>query len=137
MSLLQNIVSFIGLFCKRDIINTHTEQVSFAEYSLFCRAVVQKGHIILRSLLIVATPYCKTLPKSPIFLHQSPTLLRKSPINPPKSLFPAQKSPASPQKKPRKEGGKIFPPKGPMNPQNCPIFPPKSPVYPHKSVRSV
>ena len=31
-------------------------QVSFAEYSLFYRALLQKRHIILRSLLIVATP---------------------------------------------------------------------------------
>jgi len=31
--------------------------VSLAEYSLFCRALLQKRHIILRSLLIVATPY--------------------------------------------------------------------------------
>ena len=32
-------------------------QVSFAEYPLFCRALLQKRPIILRSLLIVATPY--------------------------------------------------------------------------------
>jgi len=32
-------------------------QVSFAEYSLFYRAGLQKRPIILRSLLIVATPY--------------------------------------------------------------------------------
>ena len=32
-------------------------QVSFAEYRLFYRAVLQKRPIILRSLLIVATPY--------------------------------------------------------------------------------
>jgi len=32
-------------------------QVSFAEYSLFYRALLQKRLIILRSLLIVATPY--------------------------------------------------------------------------------
>jgi len=31
-------------------------KVSFAEYSLFYRALVQKRSIILRSLLIVATP---------------------------------------------------------------------------------
>jgi len=30
---------------------------SFAEYRLFCRALLQKRLIILRSLLIVATPY--------------------------------------------------------------------------------
>jgi len=34
-------------------------QVSFAEYSLFYRALLQKRHIILRSLLIAATPYVK------------------------------------------------------------------------------
>ena len=32
-------------------------QVSFAEYSLFYRALLQKRPIILRSLLIKATPY--------------------------------------------------------------------------------
>ena len=32
-------------------------QVSFAEYHLFYRALLQKRPIILRSLLIVATPY--------------------------------------------------------------------------------
>ena len=32
-------------------------QVSVGEYSLFYRALLQKRHIILRSLLIVATPY--------------------------------------------------------------------------------
>ena len=37
----------IGLFCR----------VSFAEYSLFYRALVQKRPKIFRSLLIVATPY--------------------------------------------------------------------------------
>ena len=33
-------------------------QVSFAEYSLFYRALLQERPIILRSLLIEATPYC-------------------------------------------------------------------------------
>jgi len=32
-------------------------QVSFAEYSLFYRALLQKRPVILRSLLIVSTPY--------------------------------------------------------------------------------
>ena len=32
-------------------------KVSFAEYHLFFRALLQKRPIILRSLLIVATPY--------------------------------------------------------------------------------
>jgi len=32
-------------------------QVSFAEYSLFYRALLQKRPIILRSLLLEATPY--------------------------------------------------------------------------------
>ena len=35
-------------------------QVSFAEQSLFYRAILQKRHIISRSLLIVATPYNKS-----------------------------------------------------------------------------
>ena len=36
-------------------------QVSFAEYGLFKRALLQKRHIILRSLLVIATPYEKGL----------------------------------------------------------------------------
>ena len=32
-------------------------QISFAEYGLFYRALLQKRRVILRSLLIVATPY--------------------------------------------------------------------------------
>jgi len=36
-------------------------QASFAEYRLFYRALLQKRHIILRSLLIVATPYQHSL----------------------------------------------------------------------------
>jgi len=31
-------------------------QVSFAEYSFFCRTLLQKRPMIFRSLLIVATP---------------------------------------------------------------------------------
>jgi len=34
--------------------------VSFAEYSLFYRALLQKRPIILRSLLIAGTPYSET-----------------------------------------------------------------------------
>jgi len=34
-------------------------QVSFAEYRLFCRALLQKRPIIWRSLLIEATPYAQ------------------------------------------------------------------------------
>jgi len=30
--------------------------VSFAEYSLFCRALLEKRPIILRNILVVATP---------------------------------------------------------------------------------
>ena len=37
-------------------------QVSFAEYSLFSRALFQMRPIILRSLRIVATPYSLPLP---------------------------------------------------------------------------
>ena len=36
-------------------------QVSFAKYRLFYRALLQKRHIILRSLLIVATPYARDM----------------------------------------------------------------------------
>ena len=82
---LQNVVSFIGLFCKRDLrvqayrytcvpvrlylwlcmgwlwlVGSLKSQVSFAEYSLFYRALLQKRPVILRSLLIVATPYLYT-----------------------------------------------------------------------------
>jgi len=55
----------------------------FAEYSLFCRALLQKRPIILRSLLIVATPtnrnqlipgYRETVP-STVFVVCTPPLL--------------------------------------------------------------
>jgi len=36
--------------------------VSFAEYRVFYRAILQKRPVILRSLLIVATPYHECLP---------------------------------------------------------------------------
>jgi len=36
-------------------------QVSFTEYRLFYRALLQKRPIILRSLLIVATPYLNSV----------------------------------------------------------------------------
>jgi len=39
-------------------------QVSFAEYSLFYMALLQKRPIVLRSLLIVATPYPLTPPRN-------------------------------------------------------------------------
>jgi len=39
-------------------------QVSFAEYRRFYRALVQNRPIILRSLLLEATPYSKSLVKS-------------------------------------------------------------------------
>jgi len=39
-------------------------QVSFPEYRLFCRALLQKKPIILRSLLIVATPYLSQYTKT-------------------------------------------------------------------------
>jgi len=49
-------------------------QVSSAEYSLFYRALLQKRPIILRSLLIVATPYLHIL-----YLHMSNTQIRGRP----------------------------------------------------------
>jgi len=39
------------------LVGSLKSQVSFAEYSLFYRALLQKRPIILRSLLIIATPY--------------------------------------------------------------------------------
>ena len=67
---MQNIVSFIGLFYKkRPSYVTHCMygvatisrllkiKVSFPEYRLFYRALLQKRPMVLRSLLIVATPY--------------------------------------------------------------------------------
>ena len=41
--------------------------VSFAEYRLFYRALLQRGPVIWRSLLIVATPYCNLTSQS--FFH--------------------------------------------------------------------
>jgi len=40
------------------VVGSFKLSVSFAGYSLFCRALLQKRPVILRSLLIVATPYC-------------------------------------------------------------------------------
>ena len=39
------------------LVGSIKSQVSFAEYSLFYRALLQKKPIISRSLLIIATPY--------------------------------------------------------------------------------
>jgi len=47
--------SFIHMGWRR-FVGSLKLYVSFAEYSLFCRALLQKKPIILRSLLIVATP---------------------------------------------------------------------------------
>jgi len=49
-------------------------KVSFAEYSLFYRALLQKRHIILRSLLLEATQYA-----FPLYLHTHPGPLFYSP----------------------------------------------------------
>jgi len=46
-------------------------QVSFAEYSLFYRALLQKRPIILRSLLIAATPYEYVMTRSCVY-HNTP-----------------------------------------------------------------
>ena len=47
-------------------------QVSFAEYSLFYRALLQKRPFVLRSLLIVATPYLYTHTKEPHIHSKGP-----------------------------------------------------------------
>ena len=39
------------------LVGTLKAQVSFAEYHIFYRALLQKRPIILRSLQVVATPY--------------------------------------------------------------------------------
>jgi len=57
---------------KKDLLNVSNETmgwlrlvgslklwVSFAEYGMFYRALLQKRPVILRSLLVVATPYCR------------------------------------------------------------------------------
>ena len=58
--------------------------VSFAEYSLFCRALLQKRPIILRSLLIEATPSNKSAREYHNLRDESQknyrSLLQKSPI---------------------------------------------------------
>jgi len=48
--------SYEGVICVTLIYRIYI--VSFAEYSLFYRVLLQKRPIILRSLLIVATLYC-------------------------------------------------------------------------------
>jgi len=47
-------ISFMGWLW---LVGSLKLQVSFAEFRLFCRALLQKRPIILRHLLIVATPY--------------------------------------------------------------------------------
>ena len=74
---ISKLLQIIGLFCKRALqkrrysakdrhkltigwlrlVSSFKLQVSFAEYTLFYRALLQKRPIILRSVLIVATPY--------------------------------------------------------------------------------
>ena len=48
-------------------------KVSFAEYSLFYRALLQKRPVILRSLLIEATPYHMSCHVSHVVWHDSST----------------------------------------------------------------
>jgi len=50
-------------------------QVSFAEYSLFCRALSQKRPTFLRSLLIVATPYTNARNTCGVMPHGRVTVL--------------------------------------------------------------
>jgi len=54
-------------------------QVSFAEYSLFYRALLQKRPILLRSLLIVATPYQELTTPLLNFTKRGPILLKRGP----------------------------------------------------------
>jgi len=56
-------------------------QVSFAGYSLFYRALLQKRPMILRSLLIVATPYtCSTITKEVFGMADCPELVSPLPV---------------------------------------------------------
>ena len=77
---ISRLLQIIGLFCKRALqkrrysakdrhkltigwlrlVSSFKLQVSFAEYTLFYRALLQKRPVIWRSLLIVATPYIKS-----------------------------------------------------------------------------
>jgi len=50
-------VSYLSSMGWQQLVGSLKLQVSFAEYSLFCRALLQKRPIILRSLLTEATPY--------------------------------------------------------------------------------
>jgi len=75
-SILQNIVSFIGLFCNTTchfidpsnrshpispprlrLVGSLKLYVSVENIGLFCRALLQRRPVFLRSLLIVANPY--------------------------------------------------------------------------------
>ena len=60
------------------LVGSFQSQVSFAEYSLFYRALLQKRPIILRSLLIVATPYlcgvCTVRSVSAHYIHHTHSL---------------------------------------------------------------
>jgi len=50
-------ISHVTLMGWLRLVGSLKLQVSFAEYSLFYRARLQKRPVILRSLLVVATPY--------------------------------------------------------------------------------
>ena len=60
----------------------HLSYVSFAEYRLFYRALLQKRPIISRSLLIVANPYVRMQNKWHTYIVPLPhrSLLQKSPV---------------------------------------------------------
>jgi len=56
-------VTCVGHMCALEwlrLVGSFKSQVSIAEYSLFHRALLQKRTMILRSLLIVATPYANS-----------------------------------------------------------------------------
>jgi len=60
------------------VVGSLKSQVSFAEYSLFYRALLQRRPVILRSLLIVATPYLECTPLSMISIEVMERGLRKT-----------------------------------------------------------
>ena len=64
------LLSGISLIGWLQLVGSSKLHVSFAEHRLFCRSLLRKRPIILRSLLIVATPYL-----SPVSLTQASVLL--------------------------------------------------------------
>jgi len=59
---MSHITYMVNTMGRLRLVSSLKLQVSFAEYRLFYRALLQKRPVLLRSLLIVATPYMIHVP---------------------------------------------------------------------------